>query len=242
MTEQPVTAIDWRLGWHDGTRVLAASTAFATLLAWWGRCQGQRLEPDGRKTAFVDDDAFGTEKPLTSVAFNEGRIYVAHVPAGFEGATVIHPGAASAARRWPADRFAAVARAEAEAGRRVVVTGGPSEVALAHAVAAGGRHPNVTVRAGGTDVLDFTALVAVAGRVVCGDTGVAHLATGLGRPSVVLFGPVSPTLWGPPRRRPQHVALWAGRRGDPHGRHVDPGLLEIGVPDVLRALRRLDRT
>jgi len=33
--------------------------------------------------------------------------------------------------------------------------------------------------------------------------------------------------------------LWAGRRGDPHGLRADPGLLEIGVLDVLLELRHV---
>src|SRR4051812_50115346 len=45
--------------------------------------------------------------------------------AATRGATVIHPGAASAARRWPAERFARAARAAPSAGRRGVVAGGP---------------------------------------------------------------------------------------------------------------------
>jgi ADP-heptose:LPS heptosyltransferase/uncharacterized protein YjbJ (UPF0337 family) len=152
------------------------------------------------------------------------------------GATVIHPGAASPARRWPPDRWAAVARAEAAAGRDVVLTGGPDERKLADAVAAG--LPRTTVLAGRTDLLTLAALVAGAGRVVCGDTGVAHLATAYRVPSVVLFGPTPPQEWGPPRGRPWHRALWAGRRGDPHASTPDPGLLAITVDDVLAALDR----
>lgn len=159
------------------------------------------------------------------------------VPDGARGATLVHPGAAFPARRWPVERWARVVRAEVAAGRRVVVTGGPDEVDLARAVAAGVVPPE-TVLAGRTDVLDLAALVAAAGRVVCGDTGVAHLATALGRPSVVLFGPVPPAEWGPPPR-PRHVALWAGRRGDPSAAAPDPGLLALGVDDVLAALERL---
>lgn len=162
-------------------------------------------------------------------------------PAPARGATLLHPGAASWARRWPADRWAEVARAEAGAGRPVVITGGPDEVALATDVAARAGLPPSAVLAGATNVLELTATVAAAGRVVCGDTGVAHLATALGRPSVVLFGPVSPGLWGPPSDRPRHIALWAGRTGDPHGRSVDPGLLEISVGDVLDVLARQAR-
>jgi ADP-heptose:LPS heptosyltransferase len=160
----------------------------------------------------------------------------ASLPDGARGATIVHPGAASAARRWPAERFAAVARAEADDGRSVVVTGTPGEVNLAEEVAARAGLPDNSVVAGRTDLRGLAAVVAAAGRVVCGDTGVAHLATALRTPSVVLFGPVSPAHWGPPPDRPWHRALWAGRTGDPHADAPDAGLLEIGVPDVVTAL------
>ena len=156
-----------------------------------------------------------------------------------EGATVVHPGAASAARRWPAERFAAVARAERRDGRPVVVTGGPDEAAAAAAVARAAGLPAAAVLAGRTDLLGLAAVVASAARVVCGDTGVAHLATALGTPSVVLFGPTAPALWGPPPGRPRHRALWAGRAGDPHGERLDPGLERIAVGEVLAALAEL---
>jgi ADP-heptose:LPS heptosyltransferase len=165
-----------------------------------------------------------------------------HLPPGripapaTQGATLIHPGAASRARRWPPERFAAVAAAEGRAGRDVMITGGPHEVDLAGAVAqAAGLGPGVS-RAGRTGLLELAGLVGAAGRVVCGDTGVAHLATALGTPSVVLFGPTSPAHWGPPLDRPRHRALWAGRTGDPHGSIPDEGLLRIQVDEVLAAL------
>ena len=158
------------------------------------------------------------------------------LPHGAREATLVHPGAASPARRWPAERFAAVARAEARAGRPVVVTGGPDEVALAHEVAARAGLPPGAVHAGQNGVLALGRLVAAADRVVCGDTGVAHLATALGTPSVVLFGPTSAALWGPPADRPWHRALWAGGSGDPHGQLPDPGLLAIAADQVLEAL------
>jgi ADP-heptose:LPS heptosyltransferase len=155
-------------------------------------------------------------------------------PARAHGATLIHPGARDAARRWPPERWAAVGRHEASRGRRVLVTAGPGEEALAERVAAGAGPGAGAVRTGG-DLGRLAGLVAAAGRVLSGDTGVAHLATALGRPSVVLFGPVSPAEWGPPPG-PLHRALWAGRRGDPHGRRPDPGLLEIKPADVIGAL------
>jgi len=153
------------------------------------------------------------------------------------GATLLHPGAASAARRWPPERWSAVARAEVAAGREVLVTGSRKEVGLARAIAAAaGLEPRREL-AGRTDLYSLAALVAAADAVVCGDTGVAHLATALGVPSVLLFGPTSPRLWGPPEGRGIHRALWEGRVGDPHGDSVDPGLLEVEVDAVLSALR-----
>lgn len=156
-----------------------------------------------------------------------------------EGATVVHPGAAFPARRWPVERWAAVARHEVGQGRTVVVTGGPDEVALAGAVAAMAGLPGSAVLAGRTDLLGLAAVVAAAGRVACGDTGVAHLATALATPSVVVFGPEPPSRWGPPPERPWNRALWAGRTGDPHGTVPDPGLLELQVADVVGALETL---
>jgi ADP-heptose:LPS heptosyltransferase len=155
------------------------------------------------------------------------------------GATVIHPGATSAARRWPAERWTAVAEAERKAGRPVVITGSSAERPLAEGVATGAGLARDAVLAGRTALSELAAVVAGAGRVACGDTGVAHLTTALGTPSVVLFGPTPPSLWGPPPGRPQHVTLWTGRAGDPHGDVPDPGLLEIGVDDVVAALDRL---
>ncbi|MGL5859288.1 MAG: glycosyltransferase family 9 protein, partial [Angustibacter sp.] len=47
--------------------------------------------------------------------------------AGFHDHVVLHPGAASGSRRWPPDRWTAVARALRAAGHRVLLTGGPDE-------------------------------------------------------------------------------------------------------------------
>ena len=158
-------------------------------------------------------------------------------PPGTAGATLLHPGAGSPARRWPPERFAAVARAERDRGRTVLVSAGPGEEGLARGIAARAGLPAAAVHAGG-DVAALARLVAAAGRVVCGDTGVAHLATAFRTPSVVLFGPVSPALWGPPPR-PWHRALWSGRTGDPHGLRLDPGLAAITVDQVVEALTEL---
>jgi ADP-heptose:LPS heptosyltransferase len=161
-----------------------------------------------------------------------GRLRIAVPPdPAAAGATLLHPGAASPARRWPPERWAAIARAERERGRPVLLTGSAAERPLAEAVAAKAGLPPGAVRAGETDLAGLASLVAGAARIASGDTGVSHLATATGTPSVTLFGPVPPAEWGPPPLA-RHRALWAGRRGDPHGGAPDPGLLELGVERV----------
>jgi ADP-heptose:LPS heptosyltransferase len=143
--------------------------------------------------------------------------------------TVLHPGSKSPQRRWPAHRFAEVARRLTADGEHVVITGSPDERELALSVCRDAGLPEERVLAGLTDVGALAAVVARARLVVCGDTGTAHLATGYGVPSVVLFGPVPPRLWGPPANRPQHRALW-------HPTTHGPPLLEVTVPEVLAAV------
>lgn len=155
------------------------------------------------------------------------------------GATLLHPGAASAARRWPPERWARLAASERAAGRAVLVSGGPRERELAEAVAVRAGLPASSVLAGQLTLRDLAALVGAAGLVVCGDTGVGHLATALGTPSVLLFGPTSPAEWGPPSERTVHRVLWKGLRGDPHADAPDQGLLRIGVREVLEQIADL---
>ena len=160
------------------------------------------------------------------------------VPPHLEGATIVHPGAGAPARRWPEERWASVSRWLESVGERVVLTGGTQEVGLARRVARMARIPRERVVAGRTDVADLAALTARATRVVCTDTGIAHLATALGTPSVVLFGPTSPAHWGPPPSA-RHRVLWEGPPGDPNGSRLHPGLAAISVEAVVAELRAL---
>ncbi|MEU4336126.1 glycosyltransferase family 9 protein [Micromonospora lupini] len=159
------------------------------------------------------------------------------------GATLLHPGSKVPAKRWPAERFAALARALDERGHQVLVTGSADEHALAARVAdAAGLSPDA-VLAGRTDLGALAALVADARLVVSGDTGVAHLATAYGTASVVLFGPVPPAAWGPPPDRPRHRALWVGAgdwgRWDGVGSH--PALTALRLDEVLAAVDEVER-
>lgn len=157
-------------------------------------------------------------------------------------AVVVHPGAASPARRWPVARWRAVVSAIGSKGFHVLVTGSADEAELCTAVA--DASPLAEDRSGQLVVADLAELVGCARLLVCGDTGVAHLATAYATPSVLLFGPTSPGLWGPVLDPELHTVLWpvddaASYVGDPHASVVDPVLERIRVAEVLAAANAL---
>jgi ADP-heptose:LPS heptosyltransferase len=131
---------------------------------------------------------------------------------------VVHPGASTAARRWPADGFAAVADALVRAGLRVVLTGTDAERSTTARVAATMR-TSAGDLAGATTLGGLGALVAAARLVVTNDTGTAHLATALRVPSVVIFTGSDPRRWAPLDRARHAVVV------DP----ADPGTTDGGL-------------
>ncbi|WP_432492220.1 glycosyltransferase family 9 protein [Kineococcus gypseus] len=157
-----------------------------------------------------------------------------------EGPVVVHPGAASASRRWPVRRWARVVAALVAVGHEVHVTGTADEAALGAALAAAGA----VDRCGALDLDGLADLVGSARLVLCGDTGTAHVATALAVPSVLLFGPTPPRWWGPALDLDLHAVLWHGDPaagdyvGDPHGAQVDPTLARTSVEEVLAAAGR----
>ncbi|RJO70980.1 glycosyltransferase family 9 protein [Nocardia panacis] len=150
---------------------------------------------------------------------------------------VVHIGAGAEARRWPADRFAAVVRHLLVTGRDVVLTGDEFEREIALHIAARAGLAVRRVLAGEQNLTELAATVAEAGLVICGDTGVAHLATAFGTRTVQLFGPTPPRWAGPPPHLlGRHAVLWVGQMGDRDADTPDPGLLRIGVPEVINAV------
>jgi ADP-heptose:LPS heptosyltransferase len=161
------------------------------------------------------------------------------VPKRFRDATLLHVGAGAGARRWPAARWGRIATELTRAGERVLVTAGEQEVQMAHDVARQAHVSPTRVLAGRTTLLELAAVVAAAKRVVCTDTGVAHLATAYRIPSVVLFGPSAPSVWGPPPDRTWHRVLWSGSTGNPNAAETDVALMRVTPEEVLAAVARL---
>jgi ADP-heptose:LPS heptosyltransferase len=156
----------------------------------------------------ISDDVHEVERSLSLVATlgyalpegDDGTLRVRRPgaePVG-SGYVVVHPGASVPARAWAPERNAALVRALAAEGRRVVVTGGPGERALT-ALVAGEDGEDL---GGATDFAGLADVLANAACVVVGNTGPAHLAAAVGTPVVSLYAPTVPAV----RWRPWRVA------------------------------------
>jgi heptosyltransferase III len=106
---------------------------------------------------------------------------------------LIHPGSGSAAKNWPADRFASVINILGHEQVRLIV--GEADASAAALVE---RYLGQPVRR-----LECLALAELATRLAgCqaylgNDSGVSHLAGLCGARTFALFGPSSPSVWRP---------------------------------------------
>lgn len=113
------------------------------------------------------------------------------------GFAVIGPAAIyGPAKRWPADRFAAIGRTLGEAGLVSLVCGTNAEREACDEVARAIGSAAHSL-AGDTGLPELAGLCARAGLAVCNDSGLAHLAAQLGCRTVVVFGSTS-SAWTAP--------------------------------------------
>jgi ADP-heptose:LPS heptosyltransferase len=134
------------------------------------------------------------------------------------GATrvLLHPGSGSPRKCWPyfnvlADRITELATALSE---RMPATflAGPNEE---HFVT---QHPKLE----GLSLREVARELITCRAYVGNDSGITHLAAYLGVPTIALFGPTDPRIWGPLGKRVHTIHK--------------PTLAEISVEDVLQYL------
>jgi len=122
---------------------------------------------------------------------------------------LLHPGATDPRRRWPEERFGALARTLAQRGMDVIVTGVPSEAEVVEAVRAAAGVP-VRVLMGDVSIGGLAAVLADAAVVVSNDTGPLHLARAVGTPTVGLYW-IGNLINGGPVARDLHRAAVSWR-------------------------------
>ena len=166
----------------------------------------------------------------------EQRIHERLAEAGLENLAIINPGAGWGAKRWPAQRYGAVARALACCGLRAVVNYGPGEDQLAREAE---QASEGAAKAFAFSLTELIALTRRAKLFIGGDTGPLHLAAALQVPTVAIFGPTDPARNGPYGTR--SIVLRNPASPTSHSRRPQPdeGMLEITVDAVVDAARRL---
>lgn len=103
----------------------------------------------------------------------------------------------SRAKRWPAERYAALAdRFIAEAGANVLLIGSPEEEEVSLEVQARMKRQPIMLT-GRTTLAEAVAVLSIADLLVTNDTGPAHIAAALERPTLVIFGPTDPRTTRP---------------------------------------------
>ncbi|MES2129260.1 MAG: lipopolysaccharide heptosyltransferase II [Pseudomonadota bacterium] len=108
---------------------------------------------------------------------------------------VFAPGAEfGSAKRWPARHFAALAQAIVAENSQVQIglLGSPKDKEAGAEITAITGTENVFNLAGVTSLDEAIALIGRAAGVVANDSGLLHIASGLNRPVVALYGPTDP--------------------------------------------------
>ncbi|MBK1681817.1 glycosyltransferase family 9 protein [Rhodocyclus tenuis] len=114
-----------------------------------------------------------------------------HVPGG--PYAVLHVGASTPLKLWPAERWRALAAHLVELGVTPVWSVGPGETALVDEIDPLNQHPR---HCGSLSLAQLWTLLVSAKLLICPDTGVAHLGKVVGVPTIALFGPGSIDIYG----------------------------------------------
>ncbi|MGC4804754.1 glycosyltransferase family 9 protein [Micromonospora sp. DT233] len=167
----------------------------------------------------------------------------------------LHPGATDERRRWPAERFAEVARALVGDGYEVLVTGTPAERDVVERVVAAAGVP-LRPQVGTLGLGGLAACYADCALLISNDTGPLHLAAAVGAPTVGIYWIGNLINSGHPlRARHRPIASWTvrcpvcgidctpgiypHRPGDGDCPHQESFVGDVPVIEVVEAAREL---
>jgi len=165
--------------------------------------------------------------------------------AGENPVAAVMPGAMSAYRLWPADRYARTLRWLIDEGFYIVMLGGNDALSMTQHILAGMGPAHVLNLVGQTTLLETAAMFQQAAVCLSSDTGVLHVAYGTGARTVALFGPGRHRKWAPFGRH--HITVRAGLPCSPCTRfghtpacpHDIACMKAIPVEDVIGAIERV---
>ena len=154
----------------------------------------------------VDEGIVEMEPPFLSVPdAASGRAAALLEPLHDQPFVAVFPGASIPERQWGADRFHRVAEMLSVFGIRTVVVGGKEDRQQGGLIVGGGSGLNL---AGMTSLAESAAVIQRSSLLLSGDSGVLHIAVGLGVPTFSLFGPGRSEKWAP--RGDRHIVINKG--------------------------------
>ena len=179
----PLPLPDWRSSRHEVFYYLYLVTALEQML--FGTSTICESDPDA-SLAISDARKIEAENLLRAYGVREGEPVVVLCPGSIN----------SRAKRWPAEAYAALADRLLDSKRQVVLIGSANELDVSHEVTSQMQQQPI-VLTGKTSLDQITALLSLVDLVVTNDTGPAHVAAALGRPTLVIFGPTNPLTTRP---------------------------------------------
>ncbi|MBS0530255.1 MAG: lipopolysaccharide heptosyltransferase II [Proteobacteria bacterium] len=169
---------------------------FGLLNAWrWGEKKLPRMVDQNAMLAMPPGSARPPEWPAPELAVPAAEVSRWRVQYGLGTslAVAIAPGSVGPSKRWT--YYAEAARRLGERGIDVWVVGGPGEKEAAmEIVAAGGPCVHDLT---GNDLRNGILALAAASVVISNDSGLLHVASAIGTPTIGIFGPTSPYHWAP---------------------------------------------
>ena len=179
----PLALPDWRSTRHEVFYYLYLVTALEQLL--FGKSEICESAPDA-SLQISETRRAEAENLLRAYGVREGEPIVALCPGSIN----------SRAKRWPAEAYAAFADRLIDSRREVLLIGSADEADVTREVTSRMKQQPV-VLTGKTSLDQITAVLSLVDLVVTNDTGPAHIAAALGRPTLVIFGPTNPLTTRP---------------------------------------------
>jgi heptosyltransferase II len=154
------------------------------------------VEPDGGPPDFYISEEADCRAAERLVALELG---------GERPIVAIAPGAAHATKRWPIEHWVELVGRIRTTGADVAILGGADDVEASTAIVRAVGGANVGTLAGALGLQETGAVIRRSEVLISGDTGVMHMATGVGTPVVALFGPTVRQFGFFPYRSPSSV-------------------------------------
>jgi heptosyltransferase II len=179
----PLALPEWRSSRHEVFYYLFLITALEQLL--FGTSEICETDPDA-SLQISETRKSEAENLLRACGVGEGQPVVALCPGSIN----------SRAKRWPAEAYASLADRLIDSQRQVLLIGSADEADVTREVTSRMKQQPI-VLTGKTSLDQITAVLSLVDLVVTNDTGPAHIAAALGRPTLVIFGPTNPLTTRP---------------------------------------------